>query len=302
MTRNVCLWLLVLNAFGGLMSQENGIAPVSYLKYVIGTIAHDSFKGRAVSSAEELKTADFIRQAFLANGGKYCKYHRFKYRVSDTAVWQSSLNVYCFVNNKADSTILIGAHYDHIGLGGKLSFAYGKKDQIHNGADDNASGVAMILHLFKTRSVWMNKNYNYLFVAYSAHEIGLYGSEAFAKMMGKKFKAISLTINFDMVGRLDQSYPVLEVCTSNPIQHFNHRYWDQELIDSIHIRRSYDHKLVKTDAGNFLKYKIPSVSFTTGIHQDYHKPSDDASEINYAGILKIQAIIESYLKLKPTSK
>lgn len=112
-----------------------------------------------------------------------------------------------FVDRKSTKTILVGAHIDHLGLGGELSKSPGK-NEVHPGADDNASGVAMLieLHNYFTEH---NSTCNLLFVAYTGHELGLYGSEHLSKHWKKGWKTLYRVYNFDMIGRMDTLQPKL---------------------------------------------------------------------------------------------
>ena len=119
---------------------------------------------------------------------------------------RTGTNIAAYINNGAKYTVVIGAHYDHLGYGEDGNSLYAGKDrQIHNGADDNASGTAALL----TIAEWMKHNklrhYNYLFVHFSGEELGLYGSKAFTKETGIDSAHIAYMMNMDMVGRLNDS-------------------------------------------------------------------------------------------------
>jgi len=267
---------------------------MNFLKTVVTYLANDSLYGRPTSSVYESQAADFIYQTFKETKGLKPKRQVFAFQQSDTASIQQSQNIYCYINNRADSTILIGAHYDHIGLGGGLSLAYSKKNQIHNGADDNASGVALMLLLSKQAKREMTKKYNYLFVAYSAHEIGLFGSTAFYDFIHSKVKPITQMINFDMVGRMDRSSPVLSVFVSTKSSSRAADYFER-LKARPQINLDFNTKIKNSDCRIFDANGIEALSFTTGIHSDYHKPSDDADKINYAGMDVINKILIEFI-------
>ncbi|MDQ3045914.1 MAG: M28 family peptidase [Bacteroidota bacterium] len=251
-------------------------------------------KGREVSSLQEKKAAEIILKEFKKIKKFKPLLQHFIYLHPDSLKEKKSSNVYCFINNHADSTILIGAHYEHIGLGGKLSYSLGKKNQIHNGADDNASGVALMLGLSQTFRTWQSRNYNYLFVAYSAHEIGLFGSSSFYGFSKGKFPPICQVINFDMVGRLDEKQPVVNVygigkgdkATKNQLDSLAFTFKTK-------IYTEEESKITDTDCRAFVREGIRCLSFTTGLHSDYHKVSDDEEKINYSGIFKVQMLVET---------
>jgi hypothetical protein len=285
----VFIFLFVLNGvFAQKFSKQSDI---KFLKQIVSVLSNDSLQGRATSTIYEDKTADFIIKNLKKFKGFSPKIHQFTYIRKDSSTLKKSKNIYCYLDNKSDSTIVIGAHYDHLGLGEGISRSYGKTG-IHNGADDNASGVAMVLNLAKKFKSWENKQYNYVFVCYSAHEIGLFGSSAFSEFCINNFKPINLAINFDMVGRLEPERKVLNV------------YGKQTLKNKINVFDNIDYSgvlytnnsdmILQTDAKSFAEKNIRCLSFTTGIHSDYHKISDDAVLINYNGM---QYIEEYFLRL-----
>ncbi|MCP9748233.1 M28 family peptidase [Lacihabitans sp. CS3-21] len=199
------IFLLLSNSTIAQQSTDGNL--IFYYKKIIQILAHYSLNGRSASSIFEDKAAKFIYQEFESTFSAKPKIHEFTYQTDSN---HFSKNIYYFVNNHADSTILIGAHYDHIGLGENRSRSYGKKG-IHNGADDNASGVALMLAIAQSLNSLSTKKYNYVFVAYSAHEIGLFGSAAFALFCRNKLPPLALVINFDMVGRFDKNARVLNI-------------------------------------------------------------------------------------------
>ena len=272
----------------------DSIEQINYLKQIVCFLASDSLYGRETSSISERKAADFIYLSFKDIKNLKPKRHYFSFQQSDTSAMQFSQNIYCYVNNHADSTILIGAHYDHIGMGGELSLAYSKKNQIHNGADDNASGVALMLTMAQSARKNLTKNFNYIFVAYSAHEIGLYGSTAFYSYIKPKIKPLTLMVNFDMVGRLDLLSPVLSVFVSTKTGSEGANYFEQKK-GIPKIKLNYNTKIVNSDCRIFVANGVESISFTTGIHTDYHKPTDDAEKLNLGGMLEIYKILVEFI-------
>lgn len=266
---------------------------MSFYKEIISVLANDSMQGRSVSSIFEKKTADEIYNRMKLNGC-HPKVQKFHFTGNDSVHTSVSMNVYCRIDNHAIQTIIIGAHYDHIGLGGKLSRSLMKKD-IHNGADDNASGVALMLGLLKNYSLWKNNRFNYYFVAYSAHEIGLFGSEAFSNFILKnKNINLRLVLNFDMVGRMDDSNRIVKISGAQSNK-FKDIFFNQQISDSLNLRFTSDSLLYELDTRAFYMSGFNALSFTTGVHDDYHKTTDDEEKINYRGILRIQKFIERFL-------
>ncbi|MBW7890736.1 MAG: M28 family peptidase, partial [Chitinophagaceae bacterium] len=204
-------------------------------------------------------------------------------------------NVVGYINNKAKTTVVIGAHYDHLGYGedGNSMIRSGPR-QIHNGADDNASGTAALIELAKriSRSKW--KNNNYLFIAFSGEELGLFGSKYFTDHPTIDLASVNYMINMDMVGRLNDSSKVVTIggYGTSPT-------WSEVLFKQKKLPFS-----IKTDSSgtgpsdhtSFYLKNIPVLFFFTGLHHDYHKPSDDADKINYKGEAQIIKYISGLVK------
>jgi len=208
-------------------------------------------------------------------------------------------NVVGYINNQASQTIVIGGHYDHLGYGGPGS-RYTGKTAIHNGADDNASGTAMVIELARWLKTGNLTNNNYMFVAFSGEEIGLYGSKSLVKHSGFKKENFNYMLNYDMVGRLneDSVLNINGVGTSSK--------W--AIIDS--LSRVGIKEIVTTESGlgpsdhaSFYLQNIPAIHFFTGAHNDYHKPSDDEEFINYNGLRAIFDLTTNLLsQLNQTGK
>ena len=194
-------------------------------------------------------------------------------------------NVAGFINNNAEKTIVIGAHYDHLGYGeDKNSLYVGKDKQIHNGADDNASGTAALLLLSKELNNKKYSQYNYALVAFSGEELGLYGSKYFVEHPPLDLKKVSYMINMDMVGRLNDSTKGLTIGGFGTSPQWGNIINTKEEYFKIKIDSAGSGP---SDHTSFYRKDIPVLFFFTGTHSDYHKPSDDAAKINYNGELKI---------------
>lgn len=180
-----------------------------------------------------------------------------------------------------DEFIVLGAHFDHLGMGGSNSLYKGDDQQVHNGADDNASGTAGILELAEKFSTINDKlNRNILFVAFSGEELGLLGSSYFVNNMPINANQVATMINMDMIGRLNDEKSLIVHGTGTSTN------W-KVFLDDIN---GYGFSLTFNDEGygpsdhsSFYGKKIPVLFFFTGTHTDYHKPSDDADKINAAG-------------------
>lgn len=196
-------------------------------------------------------------------------------------VEMTGTNVAAYIDNGAQYTVVIGAHYDHLGYGEDGNSLNAKKDrQIHNGADDNASGTAALLQIAE----WIKNNklshYNYLFAHFSGEELGLFGSKSFVKDESLDSNKIAYMINMDMVGRLNDSTHALTVggVGTSPV-------WGGVISQSDkNFKIGFDTSGVgPSDHTSFYHIGVPVLFFFTGSHRDYHKPGDDADKINYKG-------------------
>ena len=202
-------------------------------------------------------------------------------------------NVIGYIDNKAPQTIILGAHYDHLGSGEDDNSLWTGKPAIHNGADDNASGVAAILELIKFLEKSKLKNNNYLFICFSGEELGLFGSKYFTAHSTIPLENVNYMINCDMVGRLNDSSRALIVggYGTSPA-------WGKILPEKTKtVSVAFDSSGIgPSDHTSFYLKNIPVLFFFTGTHSDYHKPTDDVYKINFVGELRVIQYIENVLK------
>jgi len=198
-------------------------------------------------------------------------------------------NVIGYIDNGAVNTIILGAHYDHLGYGEDHNSLYtGSAPMIHNGADDNASGTAALIELSKQIKNSKLKNNNYVFIAFSGEELGLFGSKYYTEHPAVDLTKTNYMINMDMVGRLNDSTHGFTIggYGTSPV-------WGQQLsaTDS-YFKINFDSSGTgPSDHTSFYRKDIPVLFFFTGAHSDYHKPSDDADKINYTGELMLMKYI-----------
>jgi aminopeptidase YwaD len=195
----------------------------------------------------------------------------------------------------AANTIILGAHYDHLGYGEDHNSLFtGSIPQIHNGADDNASGTAALIELGKLVKRSKLKNNNYLFIAFSGEELGLFGSKYFTEHPTIDLARANYMINMDMVGRLNDSTHGLSIggYGTSPL-------WGQELSENDKfLKIKFDSSgSGPSDHTSFYRKDIPVLFFFTGAHSDYHKPTDDADRINYAGEVVVLKYIYNVIDL-----
>lgn len=265
----------------------------------VAVLASDEMGGRQTGTPGELLAAAYITERFSDIGltpkgseGNFTQ--TFSFTPSANPHEQSEFtniqedgsvtgtNVIGYINNNAATTVIIGAHYDHLGMGGEGSLDR-EKPAIHNGADDNASGIAILLALadkLKNQSPTITQN-NYLFMAFSGEEMGLLGSNYFVKTPTIDTKKVSYMINMDMVGRLnkEQTLAVYGVGTSSLFKQTLFANNNQGLTINEHASG-----VGPSDHTSFYLADIPVLHFFTGQHADYHKPSDDPEKLNYEGM------------------
>ncbi|MEO5592715.1 MAG: M28 family peptidase [Chitinophagaceae bacterium] len=196
-------------------------------------------------------------------------------------------NVVAYIDNGAPATVIAGAHFDHLGFGEDNNSLYrGAEKQIHNGADDNASGTAALIELSKLLKNAKFKNNNYLFIAFSGEELGLFGSKYYTEHPTIDLAKANYMINMDMVGRLNDSSKTISIggYGTSPV-------WGT-LFTAIGSDQNFINKYDSSGTGpsdhtSFYLKNIPVLFFFTGAHSDYHRPSDDADKINYTGEYRV---------------
>ncbi len=198
-------------------------------------------------------------------------------------------NVLGAIPGRSSEYILVGAHYDHLGHGEESGSRAGSHEtrEIHNGADDNASGVSVLLELaasFATPEARAGLPRGLIFGFWSGEEMGLLGSAHFAEHPPFPLTNIVGYLNFDMVGRLRENKLVLQGVKSSPA-------W-QRLIEKRNIAAGFDLTLqddpyLPTDTTSFYPKGIPVLAFFTGSHDDYHRPTDDPPTLDYDGTARI---------------
>lgn len=267
------------------------------IKTHIKFLADDALQGRQTGSAGERMALDYIEKQFkvlkLQPKGESDSFEQtfsFKSGVHGTGTEGTAHNAVAFLDNKADKTIIIGAHFDHLGLGENgSSLDANPKGKIHNGADDNASGVAGLLELARYFSKnKISEKSNFLFICFSGEELGLYGSKYFTEHPSIDLTKVNYMINMDMIGRLNPTTKSVSVSGSgtSPVWETTLKNMGSQLnikTDSAGIGPS--------DHSSFYLKNIPVLHFFTGSHSDYHKPSDDWDKINYAGEKEVLDLI-----------
>lgn len=183
-----------------------------------------------------------------------------------------------------DEYIVIGAHYDHLGMGGPGS---GSRDPetmaVHNGADDNASGVAGIIEIAgKLAGIQKHLKRSVVIIAFGAEESGILGSRYFVDHPLVPIKSIKAMINFDMIGRLNEETKSISIGgTGTSVQGESYL---QNILTESGLKAAFSPEgYGPSDHASFYGADIPVIYFNTGVHTDYHTPADDADKINYEG-------------------
>ena len=276
----------------------------------VSFLASNDLKGRETGTPGEEAAANFIAAKFKEIGLKplgeertYFQTFSFKPKPHPHASEKEmenvepefGKNVIAFLDNGAEYTIVLGAHFDHLGEGNHQegSLYAGDEPMIHNGADDNASGTAVIMMLaeeLKSRKDLTNNNY--LFIAFSGEEKGLFGSSYFSKNSTISLDQVNYMINLDMVGRYrEEKGLAINGTGTSPI-------WD----DRIKKVNKQDITIVSDPSGigpsdhtSFYLKDIPVLHFFTGQHEDYHKPSDDIDKVNFEGMIMVSNFIKDLI-------
>ncbi|HYG49686.1 MAG TPA: M20/M25/M40 family metallo-hydrolase, partial [Flavobacteriales bacterium] len=277
------------------------------IKTHIGFLASDKLEGRGTGSKGEQAAAEYLAKEFkklklIPKGDNQTYFHAFDFTHSnnphDTSTAgkekRSGKNVAAYLDNGAKNTIVIGAHFDHLGLGhDHNSLDANPTGKIHNGADDNASGTAGVLEL--ARYYCTNKiteKHNFLFLCFSGEELGLYGSKKYCENPTIDLSTVNCMINMDMIGRLNDSTKKLIVYGVGTAPDF------VPLIDGLTTPLSIKKDSAgvgPSDQTSFYLKNIPVLHFFTGQHSDYHKPSDDVEKINVKGEVQVLECIRQVI-------
>lgn len=263
------------------------------LKKHIKFLASDKLKGRGTGTQQELTAANYIATDFKKiglepKGNLNSYYYSYKFKKPanphDTVGGESisALDVVGYLDNHAPTTVIIGAHFDHLGLGyDHNSLDANPEGKIHNGADDNASGTAGVMELARYfSSNKRSEKVNFLFICFSGEELGLFGSKKFCENPTIDFSTVDYMINMDMIGRLNDSTKKLIIYGVGTAPDWVPMI--DRLSSPFSIKKDSS-GIGPSDQTSFYLKDIPVLHFFTGQHADYHKPSDDFQKINYPG-------------------
>jgi hypothetical protein len=261
----------------------SGIAAVS----VDGLAAGDLFRGAPQSLEDAQKSLD--------SGNPHVPGFALPYPATMTVnvvhEKKTARNVVAYLpattatTGKVKPWIAIGAHFDHLGHGehGNSLASGADVGKTHPGADDNASGTAAVLAMAETLSKGPRTR-NVLIALWSAEEIGLIGSAAFVAKPPVPLADLEAYLNYDMVGRMQDNKLTVQATGTSPI-------WPS-VLERANVAAGFDVVLQEdpyqpTDVASFAEASVPSLTFTTGAHTDYHKPSDTADKIDYEDLDRV---------------
>lgn len=277
------------------------------LEKIIQVLADSSLQGRRAGSNEAKEAAEYLASGLKSSAlspfdGSFIHTFRFKdfSRSSRQEVHNAPeavcQNVIGFLDNHANKTILIGAHYDHLGKGKHINSRSTSDSAIHFGADDNASGVAVTMEIIKElTSNDVQENYNVIVAFFSAEEIGLLGSKAW--LNNNDSLTIDAMLNLDMVGRMrNKTVQIYGYGTSADWNPF------VKSMDS-NINWEIDSSgLGPSDHATFYLDSIPVLHFFTGQHEDYHRETDLPDKLNYKGMhLLTESILDGLTSINSST-
>ncbi len=262
----------------------------------VAFLSSDLLMGRETGTEGEALAARYIAERFeglgLTPGAEDDWFQSFDFTFTTNphaepgeGEARTGRNIVGLIDNGASETVVIGAHYDHLGHGAFGSRAPGDS-AIHNGADDNASGVAALFAIAeRLQADDAPRSRNYLFLAFSGEELGLYGSKYWVDAPTLPIAGVAYMINLDMIGRLNEAGELaVNGSGTSPA-------WSGVIAAAAEPvdldAKLHESGLGPSDHASFYLADIPVLHLFTGQHDDYHKPIDDAHLINYDGLDRV---------------
>ncbi len=200
-------------------------------------------------------------------------------------------NVLAWLPGQSDEYVIVGAHYDHLGRGNFDSLAPSQIGQIHPGADDNASGTAGVLELARLLAPERGQlKRSILFMNFSGEELGLLGSAAWVKHPTRPLEKAVAMLNMDMIGRIkDDKVYIGGVGTGSTFKAVLEQAQKDAPFKIEYSAGGYS----SSDHTSFVAKKIPVLFFFSGLHSDYHKPSDTWDKINAPSAARLLDLVEN---------
>ncbi|QDS98767.1 M20/M25/M40 family metallo-hydrolase [Adhaeretor mobilis] len=260
-----------------------------------GVLAGDAFEGREAGARGGRAAAGYLQeqlqQISVAPGGPGGGYSQ-----PFNGNMQNLLAVIPGTDEQlSEEYVIVGAHYDHVGYGSRQT-SYGPYGYIHNGADDNASGVSALLEACEALvAAGFQPRRSVLFALWDGEEKNLLGSRHWLSNPTVPIEQVRMLVNIDMVGRMtDGRLQVAGVRTGVGMRKL---FSSPQLPEGMHLDFSWEYKS-NSDHWPFFERKIPAVYLHTGLHDDYHRPSDDVEKLNLAGVrLTSQYLVQVLMQL-----
>jgi hypothetical protein len=274
----------------------------------VAFLADPRLAGRGLGSEGLAQAARYVAERFQqaglqpggADGGYYQKF-RVERGPAGTPV--ETMNVIGLLPGTKPElqgqSAIVSAHYDHLGLGWP-DVHKGDEGKAHPGADDNASGVAVMLELAKTLAAGEKPARTLVFAAFSGEEAGLFGSKHYVDHPALPLDKLIGVVNLDTVGRLgDGRVSVLGTGTASEWQHI---FRGASFVTGVESR-NVPEQAGGSDQASFIARNVPAIQLFTQAHADYHRPTDTADKLDVAGLVKVATLAKeavSYLGERPT--
>ena len=275
---------------------------VEDFKSRVGYLASDKLGGRSAGSKGDILARDYMVDLFEKSSPSVTV-QEFEVvtnrRTKETAITYNVIGVLPGIDPVLkDEFVIVGGHYDTTPNPPKARRLF--FDNINNGADDNASGTAMVLELFEKYASTNSHKRTLVFILFGGEELGLLGSKHYAENPTIDLDKVQLMVNLDMIGRLDEDKNVYlgGVPTAYGLDKAIKPFIESSKLNVT----SYQHTasgvrslFSRSDHYNFYKKDVPSLFFFTGIHKDYHTPRDEANLVNYEGLKLISDLAEKVI-------
>ncbi len=279
---------LLLGAAPGLADTATGLAAISEssVQASVDYLASDELQGRGSGAAGGALAGDWLADQLEALGVQPAGVEGTYFQPFEAAGQRMRNVLGALPGREPGEAVLIGAHYDHLGVGhqdGSLDFLRGR-GQIHNGADDNASGTAAVLEIARAFvASGVQPRRRVIFAFFDGEERGLLGSQHYVQRPPVAGERVALMINLDMVGRLRERVTVYGAPTGDRLAD-----WLARANEPVGLTLDVKKSLAgNSDHWPFYQARVPVLMPFTGLHPDYHRPSDDTERLNVAGIVKI---------------
>ncbi len=274
--------LLFISVFASFTFSVNAQSSLkTNLKKHVYALASDEMQGRGTGTEHALMAAEYILSEWSEEGAETDRDTTFIFPFGEGKYNNVVRIIRGNDKNFSNEHIVIGAHYDHLGV---------KKGQIYNGADDNASGTAALIELGKILKKNQSKlKRNVVLVAFDAEEIGLKGSEVFIQSFTNDIDKVKLMMSIDMIGWYKASGEV-SYSGSGTIENGKALLTNPQIVPkglNVVTKNFEKSVFTATDTQPFAKMNIPTLAVTTGTKSPYHKPEDDAHLIDYEGLTLI---------------